>query len=75
VRYEKNINNCVQRERAKALHHRHCILATELYSVYYNTRQKDIIIIIIIIQRRVVLLEAVCAYYYYVYIIYTGLEN
>lgn len=45
-----------------------------IYSVCYNTRQKDIIIII---QRRVVLLEAVCAYYYYyyVYIIYTGLEN
>lgn len=72
---QKNINNCAQRERAKAPYHRHSIIATELDSVH-NTRQKDIIIIIIILQRGVVLARSgVAYYYYYVYIIYTGLEN
>jgi len=69
----KNINNCAQRERAKAPYHRHSIITTELDSVH-NTRQKDIIIIIIILQRGVVLTRSGVAYYY-VYIIYTGLEN
>lgn len=72
----KNINNCAQREKAKAPYHRHSIITTELDSVH-NTRQKDIIIIIIL-QRGVVLARSGVAYYYYYYyvrIIYTGLEN